>query len=98
MTNESFANWLGIAVRTVAYWHSRPDTVPGNTKVDRLDGPVRRARRQHPAAGGHAPQPPREAPDVLARAEHHSRPEDRGAGRPEDGRDRSFTARLLIDV
>src|SRR5687767_9054359 len=48
MTNESFASWLGIAVRTVAYWHSRPDTVPGNSNqeiltaaLDRVSDPVR---------------------------------------------------------
>ena len=28
MTNETFAEHLGIAVRTVAYWRARPDVVP----------------------------------------------------------------------
>lgn len=28
MTNESFAGYLGIAVRTVAYWRARPDVIP----------------------------------------------------------------------
>ncbi|MEU5946340.1 hypothetical protein ABZ793_12350 [Micromonospora sp. NPDC047465] len=36
MTNEGFAGWLGIAVRTVAYWHSRPGTVPGNANQELL--------------------------------------------------------------
>lgn len=27
-TNEDFADLLGVAVRTVASWHQRPDTVP----------------------------------------------------------------------
>ncbi len=25
MTNESFADYLGVAARTVAYWRERPD-------------------------------------------------------------------------
>ena len=29
MTNESFAEHLGIAVRTVAYWRERADVTPG---------------------------------------------------------------------
>ncbi|WP_243706233.1 hypothetical protein [Micromonospora sp. KC721] len=37
MTNERFAGWLGIAVRTVAYWHSRPETVPGNANQELLN-------------------------------------------------------------
>ncbi|MFD6640157.1 hypothetical protein ACFWDN_30560 [Micromonospora chalcea] len=37
MTNEGFAGWLGIAVRTVAYWHSRPETVPGNANQEVLN-------------------------------------------------------------
>lgn len=28
MTNDDFADHLGVAVRTVANWHSSPDTVP----------------------------------------------------------------------
>ncbi|MER8004794.1 NUDIX hydrolase [Streptomyces sp. NPDC094149] len=28
MTNDGFADHLGVAVRTVASWHSSPDTVP----------------------------------------------------------------------
>ena len=28
MTNESFAESLGVAVRTVAYWRKRPHIVP----------------------------------------------------------------------
>lgn len=37
MTNERFAGWLGIAVRTVAYWHSRPETIPGNANQELLN-------------------------------------------------------------
>ncbi|MFI6331982.1 hypothetical protein ACIBBG_27195 [Micromonospora chersina] len=36
MTNERFADWLGIAPRTVAYWHSRLDTVPGSANQELL--------------------------------------------------------------
>ena len=28
MTYEDFAEYLGVAVRTVAYWHKRPQMVP----------------------------------------------------------------------
>ncbi|MFG3557775.1 hypothetical protein ACGGAQ_25680 [Micromonospora sp. NPDC047557] len=42
MTNEGFAAWLGIAVRTVAYWHSRPETVPGSANQELLDAAVGR--------------------------------------------------------
>ncbi|MFG1653580.1 hypothetical protein ACGFIE_26965 [Micromonospora sp. NPDC049275] len=42
MTNEGFAAWLGIAVRTVAYWHSRPETVPGSANQELLDAAVDR--------------------------------------------------------
>ncbi|MFF5074413.1 hypothetical protein ACFY2R_25190 [Micromonospora olivasterospora] len=42
MTNEGFAGWLGIAVRTVAYWHSRPDTVPGNSNQELLTAALER--------------------------------------------------------
>ncbi|MGC4880886.1 hypothetical protein ACLQ26_32005 [Micromonospora sp. DT43] len=42
MTNEGFAAWLGIAVRTVAYWHSRPGTVPGSANQELLDVAVDR--------------------------------------------------------
>ncbi|MCM0676460.1 hypothetical protein NCC78_17460 [Micromonospora phytophila] len=70
MTNERFAGWLGIAVRTVAYWHSRPESVPGNANqellnaaLDRLSDAVRSrflqslddaAERQGSASSGDA--------------------------------------------
>jgi DNA-binding transcriptional regulator YiaG len=31
MTNEAFAEHLGIAVRTVAYWRARPMSSPGQS-------------------------------------------------------------------
>jgi hypothetical protein len=42
MTNERFAGWLGIATRTVAYWHSKPDTIPGNPNQEILDAALDR--------------------------------------------------------
>ncbi|MBV9026361.1 MAG: NUDIX domain-containing protein [Streptomycetaceae bacterium] len=49
MTNERFAERLGIAVRTVATWHSAPDIVPRtelqaalDTTFERADESVRR--------------------------------------------------------
>ena len=42
MTNERFADWLGIATRTVAYWHSKPDMVPGNPNQEILDAALSR--------------------------------------------------------
>jgi hypothetical protein len=37
MTNEAFAEHLGIAVRTVAYWRARPDVVPRPVMQEILD-------------------------------------------------------------
>src|SRR5690349_12876542 len=49
MTNEVFAEHLGVSVRTVATWHSAPDTVPRveiqaalDTTHERADEAVRR--------------------------------------------------------
>ncbi|MFF3324940.1 NUDIX domain-containing protein [Streptomyces sp. NPDC002889] len=36
-TNEDFANRIGVAVRTVASWHQRPDTVPRAEIQEALD-------------------------------------------------------------
>jgi tetratricopeptide (TPR) repeat protein len=43
MTNESFADYLGIAVRTVAYWRKKPDVVPQQEKQDILNTALERA-------------------------------------------------------
>jgi tetratricopeptide (TPR) repeat protein len=43
MTNESFADHLGVAVRTVAYWRKRPDMVPQQQMQDILDAALERA-------------------------------------------------------
>lgn len=37
MSTESFADHLGIAVRTVAYWSQKPDTVPQPVAQEALD-------------------------------------------------------------
>src|ERR1700692_4276647 len=37
MTNESFAEYLGVGVRTVAYWRKRPETVPRPAIQETLD-------------------------------------------------------------
>jgi 8-oxo-dGTP diphosphatase len=42
-TNEDFAGKLGVAVRTVASWHQRPDTVPRAEIQEALDTIYERA-------------------------------------------------------
>ncbi|HVB41422.1 MAG TPA: hypothetical protein VNF47_01790, partial [Streptosporangiaceae bacterium] len=37
MTNETFAEHLGVAVRTVAYWRARPDMAPQAAMQEVLD-------------------------------------------------------------
>lgn len=43
MTNEGFANHLGIAVRTVATWHADPDVVPRPEVQQLLDTSLERS-------------------------------------------------------
>lgn len=43
MTNESFAEYLEVAVRTVAYWHQRPTTIPRPAQQAALDAGLERA-------------------------------------------------------
>ena len=43
MTNESYAEHLGVAVRTVAYWRKRPETVPQAAIQEILDAALERA-------------------------------------------------------
>ena len=43
MTNESYAEHLGVAVRTVAYWRQRPETIPQPAIQDTLDAALERA-------------------------------------------------------
>ncbi len=46
MTNESFAEHLGVAVRTVAYWRRRPDLVPRPAMQEILDAALAQAPDQ----------------------------------------------------
>ncbi len=43
MSNESFARHLGVAVRTVATWHQRPDVTPRSEMQQLLDTALDRA-------------------------------------------------------
>jgi hypothetical protein len=46
MTNEAFAEHLGVAVRTVAYWRERPDVVLRPLTQQMLDVALARAPEQ----------------------------------------------------
>lgn len=46
MTNESFAEHLGVAVRTVAAWHDRPEVVPAARMQEVLDAALERSGPQ----------------------------------------------------
>ena len=43
MTNESFADHLGVAVRTVAYWRNRPGMIPQQQMQEVLDAALDQA-------------------------------------------------------
>src|SRR5258708_5858670 len=43
MTNESFAAYLGVSVRSVAGWHRKPGTIPAQATRDILDSALERA-------------------------------------------------------
>src|SRR5581483_10254842 len=43
MTNESFAEYLGVAVRTVAYWRRQPGISPMPAMQETLDAALERA-------------------------------------------------------
>jgi 8-oxo-dGTP diphosphatase len=42
MTNESFAEYLGVAVRTVASWRERPEIIPRPAMQEVLDAALER--------------------------------------------------------
>ena len=42
MTNESFAEYLGVGVRTVASWRKRPKIIPEPANQDALDTALER--------------------------------------------------------
>ena len=62
MTNESFAEYLGVAVRTVAYWRKRPETIPKPAIQETLDAALERA-------------PDRAKAQFALLAEHGKRPD-----------------------
>src|SRR5215472_7379921 len=43
MTNESFAEYLGVGVRTVAYWRKQPEIIPRPAIQEALDVALERA-------------------------------------------------------
>ncbi len=43
MTSESYAEYLGVAVRTVAYWHKNPEIIPQQRNQEILDTALERA-------------------------------------------------------
>jgi hypothetical protein len=43
MTNESFAEYLGVAVRTVANWRKQPEIIPKSAMQEALDTALERA-------------------------------------------------------
>ena len=43
MTNESFAEYLGVAARTVAYWRKNPEITPTPKIQETLDAALDRA-------------------------------------------------------
>jgi transcriptional regulator with XRE-family HTH domain len=58
MTNESFAEHLGVAARTVAYWRKNPEIIPKPAIQETLDAALERAadraRAQFATLIGHA--------------------------------------------
>ena len=46
MTNEQFAEHLGISVRTVAYWRKKPDMIPLPATQEILDAALAEASAQ----------------------------------------------------
>jgi DNA-binding transcriptional regulator YiaG len=43
MTNESYAEYLGVGVRTVAYWRKQPGIIPQQRNQEILDTALDRA-------------------------------------------------------
>src|SRR6266702_1683615 len=66
--------------------------------IHRLNRPVRCPRGQHPATRGNPPQPPRQPPHVLARPQHHPRPQGGPPACAERLCDRQLAPRLLVAV
>ena len=75
MTNESFAEHLCTAVRTVAMWHQRPDRIPSKEMQQALDTALERAdqgaKTRFATSSGTAPELP--TPPLSDRAAHSLR-------------------------
>src|SRR5260370_42430779 len=73
MTNESFAEHLGVVVRTVAYWRERPEIVPKPAIQETLDAALERA-------------PDRAKPQFAQMVEHDKQSDHRDAPETPDRR------------
>src|SRR5450756_236124 len=92
-TNESFADHLGVSVRTVAYWRTRPDMVPQQKVQDDLETALDHATDQEKAqfallVNGTVP------PEALPQQSIQNEFTDDGARLPAD----SGQAVTLLDV
>jgi hypothetical protein len=69
MTNESFADHLGVAVRTVAYWRNRPGMIPQQKLQEVLDAALEqaddRAKAQFSLLVGETTDSPGDPPYTL---------------------------------
>ncbi|WP_405944721.1 NUDIX hydrolase [Streptomyces sp. NBC_00932] len=68
MTNESFAGHLGVAVRTVAGWHSHPETTPRTEMQRALDTSFERASDSVQRRFGRLSRPPESPAPAVAQA------------------------------
>jgi 8-oxo-dGTP diphosphatase len=66
MTNEGFAERLGVAVRTVAWWHSHPEIVPRAEMQQALDTVYGRASNEVRGRFGILSRPAEAAPQAQA--------------------------------
>ncbi|MDQ2875516.1 MAG: XRE family transcriptional regulator [Actinomycetota bacterium] len=73
MTNETFAEHLGVAVRTVAYWRERPGVIPRPAMQEILDTALARA-----------PVPARTQFALILAERGHGRPEHNAQPSSED--------------
>ena len=69
MTNEAFAEHLGIGVRTVASWHQRPDLLPKAAMQQILDTALERCSTEEKRRF-HQQTSPTVDENALAEAEH----------------------------
>ncbi len=65
MTNESFAEYLGVAARTVAYWRKDPAITPKPAIQETLDAALERAPDRAKA----------QFAMLIGQAEHDKRPD-----------------------